>query len=158
MAPVSTSSHGQAEPLLAPKLRNEQASSPLTPTASGAIKALAILRGAIGVGCLIAPHWSCALFRYPIPASGAVITRLLGAREIVLGELLFTAEDKTSHDGGRREIRRALWANMASDGIDVFSILFGVATGTMGKVPGSLLAGGAIAFLGLGALGMRGLD
>lgn len=83
--------------------------------------------------------------------------RLFGVRDLALGELLFTAEDKDSPNGGRREIKRALLAGIGCDCVDVASIVFGVATGTVGKAPALIFAGGAAAFVGLGALGMRGL-
>lgn len=85
------------------------------------------------------------------------MARLFGGREVVLGELLITAEDKNSPTGGRREIKRALWANIGADTIDVCSVIFAVATGTMGKIPGVLFGGGAAVALGLGALGLKGL-
>ncbi|KAF2468518.1 uncharacterized protein BDR25DRAFT_344244 [Lindgomyces ingoldianus] len=157
MAPGSIASHNQSERLLAPKPMNEQYSEPLSSTSSGAIRALSILRIAVGAGCLIAPRWTCALFQFPIAASVSVMPRLFGGRDLVLGELLMTAEDENAHDGGRREIKRALWAGIGTDAIDIGAIAFGVATGTVGKLPGAIFAGGAVAFIGLGALGMRGL-
>ena len=68
-----------------------------------------------------------------------------------------TAEDKNSPDRGRREIKRALWANIGADAIDIGSIASGVAMGTFGRLPGVLLVGSALGAIGFGALGMKGL-
>jgi hypothetical protein len=87
----------------------------------------------------------------------SVIVRLFAIRDFMLGELLVTAEDRNSPTGGRREIRRALLANIGSDAVDICSIGFALATGTMGRVPGALFGGGAALFLGLGVLGLKGL-
>jgi hypothetical protein len=87
----------------------------------------------------------------------SVIVRLFGVREFMLGELLMTAEDKNSSTRGRREIRRALLANMGTDAVDVCSVVFAVATGAMGRVPGALFGGAGAVALGLGVLGLKGL-
>ncbi|KAF2262691.1 hypothetical protein CC78DRAFT_605740 [Lojkania enalia] len=154
MAPSPT--HNQSEPLLPSKLANEQFSS-LSTTSTTAIKALSILRIAVGASCIIAPRWSCALFQFPIPAAYSVMPRIFGVRDLILGELLITAENKESPDGGRREIKRALWANIGADVVDVGSVLFGLATGTVGRAPAAIFGGGAAAFVILGVLGLRGL-
>ncbi|KAF2193397.1 hypothetical protein K469DRAFT_712153 [Zopfia rhizophila CBS 207.26] len=156
MAPSSTTSHNQTDPLLPSKLINEQPEH-LPSTSSTSIKALSILRIAVGASCLIAPRFSCALFQFPIPAAMSVMPRLFGVRDLVLGELLLTAEDKNGPDRGRREIKRALWAGIGTDAVDIASILVGVVTGTVGRIPAAIFGGGAVAFIGLGALGMRGL-
>ncbi|KAF2800130.1 hypothetical protein K505DRAFT_320640 [Melanomma pulvis-pyrius CBS 109.77] len=148
-------SQNGSEPLLPPKLLNE-GPEPISATSLGAIKALSILRIALGASVLIAPRWSSALFRLPIPAEMAVIARLFGGREVVLGELLLTAQDKNSPTGGRREMKRALWANIGADSLDVCSVIFAVATGTMGKVPGALFGGGAAVLIALAALSLKG--
>ncbi|KAF2706425.1 hypothetical protein K504DRAFT_459731 [Pleomassaria siparia CBS 279.74] len=156
MAPSSIKSNNQTEPLLSPNPSSSQV-EPLTSTTSSAIKALSILRIITGASVLIAPIWTCGIFRLPIPASAGVVVRLVGARDIALGELLLTAEDKSSWTGGRREIKRALWTGIGTDAVDVCSLLVGVATGTLGRVPAALFGGGAALFLGLGAVGLRGL-
>ena len=78
-------------------------------------------------------------------------------RDLALGELLLTAEAKNSPNGGRREIKRALWAGIGCDVADVASIAFALATGTMGRAPAVIFGGGAVAFLGLAGVSMRGL-
>ena len=83
--------------------------------------------------------------------------RLYAIRELALGELLLTAEDKTSPTGGRREIKRALWANIGCDAVDICSVAFGLASGTIGRLPAALLGGPAAVAIGLGTLGLKGL-
>lgn len=82
---------------------------------------------------------------------------MVGARDGVLGELLLTAEDKSAPEGGRREMRRALWAGIAADAIDIGSLAYAVAKGHVGKPTGGLFGAGAVVFIGLGAWGLRGL-
>jgi hypothetical protein len=41
---------------------------------------------------------------YKVPAEQALIVRMVGARDVMFGELLITAEDKTKEDGGRRQV------------------------------------------------------
>ena len=73
----------------------------------------------------------------------------------MLGELLFTAEDKSKPCGGMREIKRVLWANIGVDAVDIGSLAFGLATGVVGKMPALLFAGAATAGIGLGMLGLH---
>lgn len=130
---------------------------PLSPSTGYAIKTLSWARIATGVACLAAPRFTCALFKWNIPAESSLLVRMVGARDAVLGELLITAEDKHAHDGGQRELRRALWTNMAADVVDVGSVVYAVAMGHVGRATGGLFGAGAVAFIGLGAWGLRGL-
>jgi hypothetical protein len=152
----SSTARNQSDPLIPPKFSNEQP-PPLSSTTVRANRALSFLRIGLGASTLIAPQWTCALFQMPIPATMSVIVRLFAIRDIMLGELLITAEDKKSPTRGRREIKRALLANIGSDAVDICSIGFALATGTIGRVPGALFGGGAAVFLGLGILGLNGL-
>ena len=135
---------------------NEQ-HEPVSSNLSVAIKILGIHRVALGAFCLIAPRFSCALFQFPVPAAYSIMPRLFGVRDLVLGELLLTAEDKNSSGGGKREIKRALWANIGTDCVDLASIAFGVATGTFGKTPALIFGGGAAASAVVGGLIMRSM-
>lgn len=135
----------------------DHCSPPLSSTSQIAIKALSVIRIATGAACLVAPRFTCGLFRYTVPAEQAVLVRMFGVRDAIFGELLVTAEDKGRDDGGRREIRRAIWAGIAADVVDIGSLVFGVAMGQVGKTTGGLLGACAVGALGLGALGLRGL-
>lgn len=88
----------------------------------------------------------------------AVLARLFGIRDLILGELLLTAEDKKLPDGGKREIKRALWANLAADAVDMCNIGFAVATGTIEGLPAAIFGGGAALLVALEAGVMRGLQ
>ncbi|CAO2655765.1 Nn.00g045680.m01.CDS01 [Neocucurbitaria sp. VM-36] len=102
MAPSSL--HGPNDPLLGAQsklMNNDPNSPPLSSTTLTAIKALSLIRIATGAACLVAPRFTCALFKYPVPAEQALLVRMFGVRDAVFGELLITAEDKTAPDGGR---------------------------------------------------------
>ena len=133
------------------------ADKPLSASTQYAIKALSYMRIATGAACLIAPQFTCALFRYNIPAGSALLVRMVGARDGVLGELLLTAEDKNAPDEGRREMSRAIWTGIAADAIDIGSLAYAVAKGHAAKSTGALFGAGAVVFIGLGAMGLRGL-
>ncbi|KAF2001889.1 hypothetical protein P154DRAFT_618968 [Amniculicola lignicola CBS 123094] len=154
MAPPSLSH--QSEPLLPPKLMNDHPET-LSPTSANVLKAFSVMRVALGAALIVAPRWSCALFQLPIPAAYLVLSRLVGIRDVALGELLFTAEDKTGPDGGRREIKRALWANIATDTADVAAVAYAFAVGNMGRAPAAMLGGGGILYMLLGTVVLRGL-
>jgi hypothetical protein len=156
MAP-STVSHDQTPLLLDPKLVNDQLTKPLSETTSTTIKALAVLRIGLGAACLFAPRWTFALFQFPIPQASGTVVRLFGVRDAILGELLYTAEDRNVPDKGRREMRRALWSNVAADAVDICCVGFAVSTGNMRMLPAALLIGGAAMGVGMGTIGLRGL-
>lgn len=130
---------------------------PISTSTSYAIKTLSYMRIAAGAACLIAPQFTCALFKYNVPVGSALLVRMVGARDGVLGELLLTAQDKDASDGGRREMRRAIWTGMAADAIDIGSLVYAVAKGHALKSSGGLFGAGAVVFMGLGAWGLRGL-
>ncbi|KAJ4991999.1 hypothetical protein SVAN01_02594 [Stagonosporopsis vannaccii] len=139
------------------KKKTEYSNEPVSAATLWAIKALSYMRIATGAAVLVAPQFTCALFKYNVPVGSALLVRMVGARDGVLGELLLTAEDKNAPDGGRREIRRALWTGIAADAIDIGSLAYAVAKGHVGKPTGGLFGAGAVVFIGLGALGLRGL-
>ncbi|KAF2243735.1 hypothetical protein BU26DRAFT_523327 [Trematosphaeria pertusa] len=153
MAPSSISSINQSEPLLPPKPSNGQNGQPISKTSSSAVEALHLIRIGLGLACIVAPRWTCAVFQFSIPEGSAILVRLFGVRDLILGALLTTNEDKVS----RREMKRVVWANIGADAVDMCSIAFALATGTLGKLPAGLFAGGAAVGLGLEALGLRGL-
>jgi hypothetical protein len=152
-------SHTDTSPLLNKGSRptTESSDKPVSASTSYAIKALAYTRIAAGAACVIAPQFTCTLFKYNVPIGSALLVRMFGARDAVIGELLLTAQDKNAPDGGRREMRRALWANIAADAFDIGSVAYAVAKGHVGKSTGGLLGAGAMVFIGLGAWGLRGL-
>lgn len=56
-----------------------------------------------------------------------------------------------------REIRRALWAGIATDAVDIGSVALGFAMGHYGKTTGGLLGAAAAGSLLMGVMGLRGL-
>tara|TARA_R110002003_G_scaffold70_26_gene6560 strand:- start:11979 stop:12167 length:189 start_codon:yes stop_codon:yes gene_type:complete len=56
-----------------------------------------------------------------------------------------------------REIRRAIWAGIAADVVDLGAIVFGVAMGQVGRTTGVLLGAAAVGAIGLGTVGLRSL-
>lgn len=56
-----------------------------------------------------------------------------------------------------REMKRAVWAGLAADVVDIGSIVFGVAMGHIGRTPGGLLGGAALGGIALGSVCLRGL-
>ncbi|KAF2830570.1 hypothetical protein CC86DRAFT_163193 [Ophiobolus disseminans] len=147
------------DPLLgsSPKLTSDRALQPISPTTQAIVKVLTLIRVVTGAACLVAPRYTCALFRISVPAEQAIVVRMVGIRDVVFGGLLITAEDKDSGDGGRREMRRAIWAGIAVDAVDIASLAFGVAVGQIGNATGGLLGAAAVGALGLGAVGLGGL-
>src|ERR1700733_1937134 len=84
---------------------NSSATPSLLPT--GTITLLGGLRAVAGAAIVLAPVTMCKLFAIPLAGSAIPVARLVGIRDLVLGELLFTA------DGGgdsRREVKRAFMA------------------------------------------------
>lgn len=157
MAPSTVSSQDQGEPLLPSKPLEDHQDEPLSPTSALAVKVLAIHRIALGAVCTVAPQWSCALFQFPIPAAYSITPRIFGIRDLAIGELLLTAEDKSSPNRGRREIKRALWLGIGVDLVDIASIVYGVATGTFPRDAALIFGSGAATSVALGAFCLRGL-
>jgi hypothetical protein len=92
------------DPLLGgpPKLKDVGAFQPPSSTTQAVIKVLTVVRFATGAACIVAPRFTCAMFKLNVPAEQALLVRMVGARDASFGELLITAEDKERGDGGRR--------------------------------------------------------
>jgi hypothetical protein len=115
------------------------------------ITALGLLRIVAGGACLLAPTLTGRIFHVPIGPQSIIIARMLGIRDVVLGELLLTA-DKNGKD--QKELKRALWAGVATDVVDVGSCALALASGTLSRTGTGLLGGGAVVFalMGMGLL------
>lgn len=124
------------------------------PIAKTTITALGAIRAVAGAGLLIAPVFIGKLFHVPVTAQSALLARAVGTRDLVLGELLLTA-DKDTKD--RKEVKRALWAGVSTDALDVGATVFALATGQLTRTGAGLFGGGATAFLLLGMIGLRSL-
>ena len=125
------------------------------PIAKNTIFALGAIRAVAGAGLLIAPVFIGKLFHVPVTAQSALLARAVGTRDLVLGELLLTA-DKNGTD--RKEVKRALWAGVAADALDLGATVFALSTSQLSKTGAGLFGGGATAFLLLGLVGLRSLN
>ena len=125
------------------------------PSRPFAATALGYSRIVLGAGSLLAPHFTCGVFKFVITNETATVVRLFGVRGVALGQLLITAGDKSRVDGGRRELRRLLRANVGCDMIDVCSLVFALTSGHMDRLPGTMLAIGAAVCVAAGLLGLE---
>jgi hypothetical protein len=145
-----------AKPLISTELTGDKSvSEPLGRTALYATQILHFARLGLGLGSVLAPHFTCGLFKFYISNETSAVVRMFGIREIAIAAL--TKQDKTHSDGGRRELRKIIWENVSIDLMDVVSVGFAVANGHMGRLPGALLAGGAVIFAGTGLVALRNL-
>jgi hypothetical protein len=126
----------------------------LKPIAKGTIAALGVVRAFAGAGLLLAPQFIGKLFHVPVTAQAALLARATGSRDLILGELLLTA-DGTTKD--RKEVKRALWAGLATDALDIGATAFALASGQLGRTGAGLFGGGAAALFLLGVIGLRSL-
>lgn len=133
--------------------------SPSRPSSvsQGAITALTSIRLVIGTTALFIPLTTFKIVLFPLPTSVSLLPRLVGLREIVFGELLWTAKaDFDKGQGRKKEVRRALWANVAVDGMEAGAVVYAAAMGLMPRNAAILLGTGAVASVGLGLMGLRG--
>jgi hypothetical protein len=125
-----------------------------SPLPKRTITLLGGLRIVAGAAIVLAPVTMCKLFAIPIAGSAIPIARFVGIRDLVLGELLFTA------DGGgdsRREVKRAFIAGAASDAVDVGIAATALAMGQFSRMGAGLFGGGAATFLILGLYGLKNM-
>lgn len=134
---------------------NEQIPAAASRLVTGCVTALGVLRIGVGAACIIAPQFTCNLFRLPASPQIALVTRLTGVRDIVLGELLLTAN--RSGEDKHHELKRTLWANVATDVVDVGSCAVALYTGAVGRTAAGLFGGGAVLFVLLGVESLVGL-
>ena len=120
------------------------------------IKTTAVLRAISGAACLFTPKLVGELFQLSIAPQDMILARLFGVRDAVLGGLLWTAKDAfRTTDATQSEIRRALWANIITDSVDLCSCLVGLIDGTMSVPSAALVGGGAFVFALLGIVGLK---
>ncbi|KAK4119450.1 hypothetical protein N657DRAFT_650100 [Parathielavia appendiculata] len=115
-----------------------------SPLAKGLLTFLGVGRVVFGAGCLLAPALTLSILGVStLSAEAALITRMFGAREIVIGKGLLLAErsagfarrGNTAADTGvqfasREGVCRAIWVGVAADGLDALAL---VATFAMGS-------------------------
>ncbi|KAL2857618.1 hypothetical protein BJX68DRAFT_263178 [Aspergillus pseudodeflectus] len=132
---------------------------------------LALSRIAFGLGFLTIPGPLAALSRMPFSPEAAIGCRMAGARDIVIGALLYTSLSRSSNPtttaadardakpaSARQGPRNRVWsatqgaliAGMAVDAMDVLACLWGYLDGSLPLTPALLLGGGAAVLLDLG--------
>ncbi|OAL05590.1 hypothetical protein IQ06DRAFT_332045 [Phaeosphaeriaceae sp. SRC1lsM3a] len=133
-------------------------SAPLPSTVSLAVKTLSIIRIFTGAACLLAPRWACGMHSYHVPPEHSFLVRMMAVREGVVGGLLITAGDPETEDKGRREIRRALWAGIVNDSVDIANLLFGFSRGEVSQTTGGIIGGAAIGAITLASWVLKTLQ
>ncbi|KAK1830669.1 hypothetical protein QBC39DRAFT_353597 [Podospora conica] len=126
--------------------------------ARGLVTFIGVSRTLAGVGCLLAPSMTATLFGFStLSPEAALLARMFGAREIVIGEGLLLAErhQSTSHGtpqmhAAHQQLVRAIWANIAKDGLDILAVLVTLGLGMADEVPVGKMAATAGLFVGLG--------
>lgn len=96
------------------------------------------------------------LVKIDVSVTDEVLSRFFDTSGLVLGVLLLTAGDNKLPDGGRREVKRTLWAGIATDMLDTGIVFFGLAAGKSSRASAVTVSGGAVASIIVGAVGMRG--
>ncbi|KAJ1323571.1 DUF4267 domain-containing protein [Microdochium nivale] len=133
-------------------------SQPLSPFLFAAVKGMAIVRIGIGAASFFAPQTTCASHGYHVPPAFSLLVRMMGHREAINGELLFTALGSDSADGGRRAIRRALVVGLLADALDICSVLYGFPHGEVDNLTAGVLCTAASATITLAAIAIRSLQ
>jgi hypothetical protein len=138
-----------------------------SPLGVGLANSLSYLRLGVGLACVAAPTFTCKIFQLTIAPNSvqSTLARLFGGRDIVLAELLWFVRPKGGDKNTmspntveeRRELRRILWANVASDTMDIAVLAFAASKGAISKPAAACLGGGAVSFLALGLLALREL-
>lgn len=121
----------------------------------GLITVIGVSRTLAGLGCLLAPAVTAKAFGFStLSPEAALLTRMLGAREIVIGEGLLLAESAshgTPHlQAARQQVARGIWANIATDGLDIAAVLLTLVVGMADGVPVGKMAATAGLFVVLG--------
>lgn len=134
-----------SSPLL-PRDAPDNAPKPLSRTAA---RATALARLLFGAACILAPTFTMRLFAIDVPPGASLLVGLMGTREIVLGELLLTADAAQARGEGKSPVRRILWGVVAVEALDLCVMGMGVARGEVGWSGFGLFSGFVAAALGL---------
>lgn len=115
------------------------------------LQALSAVHLLLGASCLATPILTTRLFRLtPVTGASILLCRLVGARELILGTLLWTAETRISQ-------RQSVLASLVADGVDLLSIGVGLLEGSLEQSSAAVGAGGAVVGVLLGLVGLRSL-
>lgn len=121
----------------------------------GLVTFIGISRTIAGVGCLLAPSMTAKIFGFStLSPEAALLARMFGAREIVIGEGLllaeWTSQGRPHPKAAHQQVARAIWANVAIDGLDIVAVLLTLAVGVADGVPVGKMAATAGLFVVLG--------
>jgi len=82
---------------------------------------------------------------------------MFGVREIIVGELLLLAERSASskrgtaaQDAGDGEVKRAIWLNVGTDGLDILAVGLALGQGVLDWGTAGRLGGTAVLYAGMG--------
>lgn len=73
----------------------------------------------------------------------------------MIGELLLTADQKEKE---RKQLKRALWAGIAIDTLDLGATIVAGATGQLSRMGAGMFGGAAVSLVVLGLVGLRKLE
>ncbi|OAA67639.1 hypothetical protein ISF_03815 [Cordyceps fumosorosea ARSEF 2679] len=149
---MAPSDHATASPLLPP-------AAPKTAAAVNKfVAALAGLKLAFGLGCLLAPRLAfAALLLDPPAAQAVVVTQLYGGAVAALGGLLWMVA-APRYGSGRSQrllLKDTLAVHVAADAVDVVSCGVGLATGALRMPVFGVVGGGCAVLAALGAAAYR---
>ena len=124
---------------------------------SPSVTALAVLKVAFGLSCLLAPRLTSTLLLLdPVSAQAAVVTRLYGGAVASLGYLLWVVgRAHAREEASTRVLRHVVAVNIAADAADVMSCMAGYATGALRAPVFALVGGGCAALEILGMVAYR---
>lgn len=115
------------------------------------IQSLSAIRLLFGTSCLVIPSLTTEMFLLtPVTGASILFLRLVGARELILGTFLWTADTSNLR-------RQSLLASIAADSIDVLSTVVGFFEGNLEQGAAALAGGVALFGVGLGLVGLRSL-
>jgi len=164
--PPKTAKMSVSSPLLNTNINpTTKAPSGPSPLAKTILSLMGFTRAAFGLTCLLVPTFALPLLGLtsPLSPAGSIITRMFGVREIIVGELLLLAERSASskrgtaaQDSGDGEVKRAIWLNVGTDGLDILAVGLALGQGMLDWGTAGRLGGTAVLYAGMG-VGLRWL-
>ena len=150
------------DPFIAPTNNPNPPPSTIT---TATLRTLSVLRLVAGTAALLAPTTTGKLFLIPTIAPRSMAAyqlRLFGIRDAVIGGMLYCAlpkgteqvEEWKESGRGRMELRRAVWANVVTDAVDIVVTGLAMANGGIGRAGGLCVGGAAVGFLVMGLVGL----
>lgn len=139
----------------------------ITTTSSLAILSLSIIRCLVGGSALLFPIRAGSLFGITLNSSSAIMGRLFGARDLILGAVALKArhqfaeaqpeDDMVRKQETLRDLRSILWIGLTLDLMDLGSCVVGILEGGLLEKAQVSIGGGAAGAVLLAIIGLRGL-